>query len=185
MSKCIFLSVRKLISYSLFVLMSWQIFGFVAYFEITHYFLKKEIKLLLKQGVPKDELVIFEFDEPKMNSLIWLKKNEFDLNGNLFDVVRRYERKNGTTYMECISDKKETQLFFQLGHGITSNMGDDKHPTPLSNWFKILNLPAVEPSKAVELALFNFDDLDKHYFQYQQITSPEVLQLDSPPPRVS
>jgi len=165
--------------------MSWQIVGFVCYFEITHYFLKKEIKLLLKQGVPTDELTIFEFDKSQMNQLIWLKKNEFDLNGNLFDVVRRHEKEDGVTYMECISDKKETELFFQLEHGITSNMGDDDHPTPLSNWFKILHFPAIEPKESFEISLFYIRDLNKDFFNYKANSSIEVLQVDSPPPRFS
>lgn len=179
------MSVRKLISYSLFLLMTWQIIGFVCYFEITHYFLKKEIKLLLKQGVPKDELVIFEFEEAKMSELIWLKKNEFDLNGNLFDVVRRYEKTDGSTYMECISDEQETDLFSQLERGITSNMGNEDHPTPLSNWFKILNFPLIESSGAIEISFMCISELNRHFFNYKTKTSNEVFTIDSPPPQYS
>jgi hypothetical protein len=165
--------------------MAWQIIGFVSYFEITHYFLKKEIKLLLKHGVPKDELVIFEFDKNEMNQLVWLKKNEFDLNGNLFDVVRRHVKNNGKTYMECISDEKETELFFQLEHGITSNMGNDENPTPLSNWFKILNFPLIEPSESFEIAFYTTSESNKDFFKYKVKASTEVSRIDSPPPRFS
>lgn len=174
--------MRKLVSYSLFFLLTWQIIGFVAYFEFTHYHLKKEIKLLLKQGVPKDELVIFNFDANELNELIWLKKNEFDLNGNLFDVVRSHKTKDGLTYMECISDKKETILFAKLGQGIASNMGDDHHPTPLFNWMKILHFPLISFDNKIKIPDFHSDELKKDIFNYLPHYSTKSIRLDYPPP---
>lgn len=180
--KFILLFVRKLVSYSLFFLVTWQIIGFVAYFEFTHYHLKKEIKLLLKQGVPKDELVIFHFDKNQMKELIWLKKNEFDLHGNLFDVVRSHKMADGKTYMECISDKKETVLFAKLGQGIASNMGDEKHPTPLFNWLKILHFPLITMDNSIKIPEFQTNEFRKDIFIYQPFNSAKSVRLDYPPP---
>lgn len=183
--KFILLFVRKLVSYSLFFLVTWQIIGFVAYFEFTHYHLKKEIKLLLKQGVPQDELVVFEFDKTELSNLIWLKKNEFNYNGNLFDVVRSHKMADGKTYMECISDKQETVLFAKLNQGISSNMGDERNPTPLFNWLKIIHFPVVTNCFELNFKKSSIDSINRSYFIYQEDNSVKIIEIDSPPPEFS
>lgn len=174
--------MRKLVSYSLFLLVAWQIIGFVAYFEFSHYTLKKEIKLVLKQGVPKNRLVIFEFDKNQLEELIWLKKNEFDYRGNLFDIVRSHETAEGKTYMECISDTQETILFKNLGQTVSINLGDDQNPTPLSNWLKTLHFPLN--IVFFELKIPNLDSmsLPKPTFHFEESILRTIGEIESPPP---
>lgn len=175
--------MRRSIQYCLLILFVWQIVGFVGYFEFSHYHLKKEIKTLLKQGVPKEELVIFEFTPEQMSELIWLKKNEFDLNGNLYDVVRKHTGRDGKIHMECISDKKEKVLFAHLGQNISMNMGDEKHPTPVSNWMKILQLPALSVfQNAIEPVIISFEVTIIPQFFYLPMHSEKSVLIDSPPP---
>ncbi len=175
--------MRKFIQYCLLFVFIWQIVGFVGYFEFSHSTLKKEIKTLLKKGVPKDQLVIFNFSAEELDELIWLKKNEFDLDGNLFDVVRRHTKKDGTVYMECISDKKEKELFAHLGENISLNMGDQKHPTPVSSWMKILQLPAVPVSNdQFDLEYTFFELSEKGQFYYLPMDSQKSVFILSPPP---
>lgn len=173
--------MRKLVSYSLFFLFTWQIIGFVGYFEFSHYHLKKEIKTLLKQGVPKDELVYFSFDQKQMQELVWLKKNEFDLHGNLFDVVRR-STSNGKTHMECISDKQETILFTHLEESVSMNLGDDHHPTPISNWMKLLHFPVQITENIIESPFFILDANNQDVFGYLPNISIKSVKIDTPPP---
>lgn len=173
--------MRKLVSYSLFFLFTWQIIGFVGYFEFSHYRLKKEIKTLLKQGVPKDELVYFSFDQQQLKELVWLKKNEFDLNGNLFDVVRR-RTSNGKTHMECISDKQETILFAHLEESVSMNLGDDHHQTPISNWMKILHFPIQISENPIEQSIINLDSLHEDVFGYLPNSSLKSVRIETPPP---
>jgi hypothetical protein len=174
--------VRKLVTFGLFFLFIWQIIGFVGCFEISHHHLKKEIKTLLKQGVPKDELIVFKFNENEMNQLIWLKKNEFDLNGNLYDVVRRHRQEDGIIYMECISDKQETVLFAKLGENIAINLGDDQHPTPLSNWLKILHFPIISLDNTIVTPVIISEESAKDVYNYLANQSIKSVRIDSPPP---
>jgi len=175
--------VRRIIQYCLLTLFVWQIVGFVGYFEFSHHCLKKEIKLLLKQGVPHEELVIFTFSSSEMDELIWLKKNEFDLDGNLFDVVRRHTKKDGTVYMECISDEKEKVLFANLGENISMNMGDEKHPTPVSSWMKILQFPALFGEVVdIKAVIYSFEEPTSSNFYYLPMYSEKSVLIGSPPP---
>lgn len=183
--KIIHLFVRKTVQYILLFLFLWQIVGFVSYFEISHYKLKKEIKLLLKQGVPEDELVFFEFTDAQMNELIWLKKNEFDLNGNLFDVVRKSKDKNGINHLQCISDKKETILFARLNQTISQNLGDEKHQTPISNWMKLLKVPSNVPESSLQIELIDIQSEDFSAIPYLNQYSFESKRISNPPPQIS
>jgi hypothetical protein len=177
--------VRKTVQYILLFLFIWQIVGFVTYFEISHFKLKKEIKLLLKQGVPEDELVYFDFTDDEMNDLIWLKKNEFNLNGNLFDVVRKSKDKNGVNHLECISDKKETILFARLNQTISQNLGDDKSQTPISNWMKLLKVPNHLPQNDLRIEFIEIQSNDFESIPYLNQYSFELKRIPSPPPQTS
>ena len=177
--------MRKLVSFSLFFLVAWQIIGFVAYFEFSHYHLKKEIKLVLKQGVPKDELVIFEFDKNQLEELIWLKKNEFNYHGNLFDVVRSHETAEGKTYMECISDKQETLLFKKLEQTVSINLGDDSNPTPLFNWLKTLHFPLSISFFEIKIPNLYKTYLPRPNFHFEESILQSTSEIESPPPENS
>ena len=183
--KIIHLFVRKTVQYILLFLFIWQIVGFVTYFEISHFKLKKEVKLLLKQGVPKDELVCFEFTDNEMNDLIWLKKNEFNLNGSLFDVVRKSKDNNGVNHLECLSDKKETVLFARLNQTISQNLGDEQSQTPIANWMKLLKIPNNIPQNSLQIDLVNLQSEDFNEIPYLNQYSFESKRIPSPPPQFS
>lgn len=165
--------------------MTWQIMGFVGYFEFSHSKLKKEIKRLLKKGVPKEELVQFTFTAEEISELTWLKKNEFQFQGNLYDVVYSAKHKNGRTTFECISDSQEKVLYALLGQTISNNMGDDDHQTPVSNWFKLIKLPYL----SVSADYFPVVYIDKIKLEYCSIYTNHFqsinFSIDSPPPKVS
>lgn len=177
--------MRKIVTYLLLFVFVWQIVGFVGYFEISHAKIKKEIKTLLKNGVPKEELIIYTFDALEMSQLVWRKKNEFDLDGNLFDVVRRKNLENGKTTLECISDKQEKVLFCELGQSISKNLGDDDHQTPVSNWFKLIKLPCLSALEDISVIAFKYEvqiQFDNAYANFFQSISNSI---DSPPPQYS
>jgi hypothetical protein len=156
--------------------------GFVGYFEISHSQIKKEIKTLIKKGVPKDQLIIYTFDAKELSQLVWLKKNEFDLDGNLYDVVRRKTLDNGKTTLECISDKQEKVLFAKLGQTISKNLGDDKHPSPVSSWMKMLQVPIlITEINLNDLILVN-EEYRRDYFNYSWWYTIASLETLSPPP---
>lgn len=182
--KVILLIVRKLVSFSLLILLTFQIIGFVGYFELAHYKLKKEIKSQLKEGVPKDKLVIFDFNSNQLKQLVWLKKNEFDLNGNLYDVVRK-SNSNGITHLECISDKQEKVLFAKLNQNVSSNLCDDNQHKPVSSLFKLLQTPSLLSNSCVDLNFIILKENKTSTFNYLDYLSVKSIQIDSPPPQIS
>jgi len=165
--------------------MTWQIIGFVGYFEFSHSKLKKEIKSLLKKGVPKEDLVQFTFTETEINNLTWLKKNEFQYQDSLYDVVYSTKHKNGLTTFESISDSQEKVLFARLGQTISNNLGDDHHQTPVSNWFKLIKLPYLSGSKDISIVTFIDNSKIEYYSFYTNLFQSICFSIDSPPPQYS
>jgi len=176
--------VHKLVSNLLLFLFTIQIIGFVGYFEFAHYQLKKEIKSQLKEGLPKDKLAIFDFNTAQMQNLVWLKKNEFDLNGNLYDVVRK-SCKNGITHFECISDKQEKVLYAKLNQNVSSNLVDDNQHKPVSSLFKLIQTPALLSNINVDINIINLKENKKSTFNYLEHVSIKSNQIVSPPPQIS
>ncbi len=177
--------MRKLVLFLLFSLIVWQIIGFVGYFEISHYKIKKEIKSLLKKGVPKDSLTTFKFSDHQMAKLNWLKKNEFKLKGRLYDVVYNIKDENGFSILSCISDTQEEVLFAKLGQTVANSLGEDQPHNPISHWFKLNKQfycfqftcfkPAINYESTNTKAVFNY----MNFFQSFEST------LDPPPPKIS
>jgi hypothetical protein len=176
--------VRKLVSFGLLIVFVIQIIGFVGYFEFAHYNLKKEIKTQLKQGVSKDQLALFDFNANQMKKLVWLKKNEFDLDGNLYDVVRK-SNKNGITHLECISDKQEKILFAKLDQNVSSNLSDDNQQKPMSSLLKLLQTPALPFGNIIDLQMVPVSENTFSAFNYLDDLSIKSVQILSPPPQFS
>ncbi|MEN9997067.1 MAG: hypothetical protein RI922_57 [Bacteroidota bacterium] len=165
--------------------MVWQIIGFVSYFEFSHFKLKKEIKSLLKESVSKDELVYFRFSASELEQLTWLNKHEFEFEGRYFDVVKQEKLDNGLYSFECLSDIHEKELFKQLEVSISCNLGNDKQPTSVSNWFKLIKLPFLSNNSIVAITLENKSKEKVHLSKYLKFFQSIYSEIDSPPPQFS
>jgi hypothetical protein len=75
---------------------------------------KKEIKQLIKAGVPEKDLVRFKFHISIIKNVThdfsWVKKNEFRYKNEMYDIVKT-EFNGDSVYYKCIHDFKESNLF--------------------------------------------------------------------------
>lgn len=166
----------------LFVLLVIQLIGFTAYFEVSHYLIRKEVKALIKQGVPEENRVIFTFTSAQMNSLQWVKKNEFRLGNRMYDVIQSRKLSNGTTEFQCISDKQEDVLFANLSITVGRNMGDEDHSTPFTTLFKIIQTPALVNEPPAIVASIYVDIHSLKFFSYSAPVSEEFkCSVERPP----
>lgn len=69
---------------------------------------RKEVKKRINHGLKDDQLVKLTFFKSGVNKLLkWTKKDEFDLNGQMYDIVRSREFNDSITYM-CWEDDDES-----------------------------------------------------------------------------
>ena len=166
----------------LFVLLVIQLVGFTAYFEVSHYLIRKEVKALIKQGVPEKDRIIFIFSASEIESLQWVKKNEFRLGNRMYDVIQSRKLSHGTTEFQCISDKQEDVLFANLSITVGRNMGDEDHSTPFTTLFKIIQTPALVNEAPVIVASIYVDIHSLKFFSYSAPVSEEFkCSVERPP----
>lgn len=175
--------MRKCFGWCFLLLFSWQLVGYVVFFEWKHIRIKKEIKSLLKRGVPPEELVDFHFSASQIKELKWLKKNEFEWNNQLFDVVQSFTGCDGITHLRCISDTQEKVLFKDLNKYIASNLEDDSQNSTVLKLVKVLlndQLEFIDPK--IECLL---NEKREDYFIYlSKMFSPSVP-TETPPPNLN
>jgi hypothetical protein len=176
------LNVRCVVSYILITIVLIQLVGATVYFEASRYAVRKEIKARIKSGLSKKDLLVLTFSKQAFNTLHWLNRNEFERNGDLFDVVHVKKLSSGAFEIQCISDVKEKELFRYVGRETASNLGNEDHPTPLFNWVKLLHSPSLVPEINNDLPIFNVDQKTKIAANYQFMFSDAELSIESPPP---
>ena len=174
--------MRSVVSYILITIVLIQLVGATVYFEASRYAVRKEIKARIKSGLSKKDLLVLTFSKQAFNTLHWLNRNEFERNGDLFDVVRVKKLSSGAFEIQCISDVKEKELFRYVGRETASNLGNEDHPTPLFNWVKLLHTPSLVTEINYDLPIVNYDLKTKIAANYQFMFSDAELCIESPPP---
>ncbi len=141
--------MRKTLASLLIFCVLYQCAGYLFVFEANFLLCRKEMKRAIKAGLDEQELQHFSFTEEEYEQLDWQHKNEFQLNGVLYDVVRT-EKHNGTLELACVNDKQESVLFAHLNEHIDSFsdlQNDGKSSTKvLLKLLKIQALPIVYSS---------------------------------------
>lgn len=173
--------MHRIVSIGFFALMLWQLIGFFTYFEISHYYVKKEIKTALKKAVPENHRKLFYFTPDQEKSLQWIKSNEFKLNNRYYDVVERTES-NGKVRLSCIDDIQETQLFKQLGAQTSSSLSKGAGKIPLNSWFQLLQQPFLIVHNLTINPIYHFEENILNLKLYNNSFKDVYLPLSTSPP---
>lgn len=174
--------VHRLISFGFLFLMLWQLIGFFTYFEISHFYVKKEIKTALKKSVPENHRKLFYFTASQEKSLHWIKSNEFKLNNRYYDVVERTES-NGKVRLSCIDDIQETHLFKQLGFQTSSSLSKGTGKIPLNSWFQLLQQPFLVAHNLTITPIYNQEENKLNLKPYKNNFTEVYLPLSPSPPK--
>jgi hypothetical protein len=169
--------------FTFIALLTYQFVGFFTFVEIEHFLIRKQIKKAIKLSVPENQLIDFHFTLKESKKLKWLKPHEFELNGRLYDVVRK-TKSRGIWYFHCIDDIQETKLFKKLNSAVAVNLVSSSEQHPVHGWLKLMNEP-MEPLQAFQ---FTFDVFDKNNSQVQKsylnLYLTRAHSVLAPPPEV-
>ena len=155
----------RLLSAVFLAAMLWQMIGFLCYFEWQHTLVKKSVKQLLKNSVPENQLITFAFNGFEIQQLTWVKSHEFKINGRFYDVLQR-KIIDGKTYLKCIDDQQETQLFKRLDESTALNLWGGSKDHALNELMHLLQTPFLPlHSFDMQIAASNFSSAE-HDFSY-------------------
>ena len=163
----------------------WQIGGYVIEFQLESGRIRKEIKKLTKEAVPRNQLINFQFTQKEINSLIWVKSHEFRKEGHFYDVVWEKVLGNGKIEFQCVSDDQETLLFEKLDEYVSANLVNSDPDKPLKNWSKLFfgNYLTNDsfPKLVLQKSLIEFNSV---HFEYLSTLSEQYKFIETPPPNM-
>lgn len=114
--------------------------GYYIVFSLIQFQVKDEVKYLLKQSVPQEDLVLISIEQSQNSLLTWTKPNkEFKYQGQMYDVVEKELIGNSILY-SCIHDFKESKLFENLDIHIQNYISH--HPEQKNKTKNLLNVMA-------------------------------------------
>ena len=89
--------------------------------------------------VPDDELIKIKINKSTYSN--WAKEDEFELDGNMFDVVKKEEH-GLFVFLYCLNDEKEARIIknFKKQYDDAKNHNGN---SPLKNNSQILNFTAI------------------------------------------
>lgn len=174
---------KKVILYICLGIFISQLVGFTVFFSIEKAKIRKHLKVVLKEGVPKEKLHIFIFSEKELSKLVFTKPNEFKIKEEFYDIVRRKKTSNHCIELQCVSDKQETNLFQKLSFLVDYQVSKEKH-SPLKLVFSIIENPYLHNNSESEIKINIRSFQAKKYFQYRFIPYQTDLKINTPPPQL-
>lgn len=163
---------HHLLTWGLFIIFLMNSIGCFIFFEIKRKNIRHEIKHSLLHKLPDSQLV-------KVINNDYNQKEEFEINGVMYDVMRK-EIRNGQVILWCFEDKKETEL----NRTIESLVKNDMAKSPIKKTQKLLlnflKTPLCILSKLLFIFKLKINPLTKFFFTSS--LSTVFLSVASPPP---
>jgi len=172
---------RSLICLMLIASMVVAFSGHFGLFKVKQYKARKEIKAIIKAGVPDSLRVNFYLDEIQSDSksFVWIHSKEFRYQGQMYDVVSEFEE-NGRVVLSCIHDVKESGLFADLDQMIAKQMNaDSQHQNSRQQWIKLFQSLFYSQNQN---ASQNYQEHQKHTFFIWVNFLSVSFNPESPPP---
>ncbi len=172
---------KRFITSALVILFLVRIIGYFPFFKIEQWTIRREIKTMLKKAIPDAELEVFSYPVGSTEAKKYGEKDEFELHGEMYDVVRK-KIEAGILKLYCIHDNKETGLFNRLDRTVRDRMNSTHHPfrNVINIFQKIFH--SIEPVNEM-LSLSRSRGQNSHIFGYLNTYSFDFIRKLAPPPR--
>ena len=150
-------------------------------FKLRQEKVRKEIKMMLKAGVPDGELSVIRHAEDNAHEFRWIHSREFRYKGVMYDVVKSEIAPDGARLLYCVTDHQETLLFANLDRMTKSQTARHPAHTKAIRFYSLLMGGLFTPPDAEYIQPDSgFLIMDAIFiFYYKQ---PGIF-IDAPPPQ--
>lgn len=172
-------------SISFFLLVLWVVpsgLGFMM-LKFQKRLIRNSVKELIYSGLSNSELSRIVVNTSDSDNLLWHHHDEFEFQGNMYDVISKDSLKDSIIYM-CFLDVKESKVNItidQLAKNIWSH-------SPLSNDFETKLVDFIQkvfpPENIMDFPIGDLDTQDL-WLNYIFCVSEGINVIFSPPPEVS
>ena len=174
-------NLKKLAAILLTLLICFSTVGYYIVFKTSQLKVKSEIKKLIKNSVPEDQLVVFRLSPENQNDFEWLHSKEFRYKGNMYDIVRKTVISASETDLYCIHDVKETGLFAHLDFLVKEAMNHDKNASKARNLLSgFLSILYFQSDYVFD---FFTHSTDIKFMEVAELYLSQSLSVILPPPR--
>lgn len=147
---------------------------------------KKEVKQIIKAGLPENNLITHKFHRSIFNEVLpnfkWIKKYEYRFNNEMYDVINS-EFKGDSVYFLVYHDMKESKLFKNLDDKIADLLEQNPNKKneitllvlSLNKFFVLHNYPNLNNSQTAEISYNSFGENLKLGFLQMEIPPPNNL----------
>lgn len=152
------------------------------YMKLRQAKVRKEMKMMIKAGVPEGELTLIYHTKDNAHDFKWVHSREFSYQGMMYDVVREESNEPGVRLLHCVTDHQETALFVHLNRMVKQS--EKNHPAARK--------ANILLSMFLSGLYFNGDVEQENFRTYSIIVWPEPREgykqpaerTFSPPPKV-
>ena len=172
--------MKKIIAFILLVCLFFNLSGYHLFFYLRKQELKADMKEFLRSSATSKDIeqFIFPLDKDLVAGAEWEGKNEFRLNGEMYDVVEKRIEDN-KIIIRCISDKKETALL--KNYEKINHEGNSKSRSAL-----LLKLLDSSYLPEINNLVYIYHNLALLHMSFQQgVFSSYRKDVPTPPPQVS
>ncbi len=169
--------MREKISYILLVIFVYSIIGYYPIFILMQNSVKEEMKERIKNVIPSEEMIIFNFNETDYMDLVWEDDNEFRYKGDMYDVIRIVKSENNNIRVYCIDDKKETKLLADFEKQTQNNSTDGQQKQNIVKLFTSFYLLVKESNSFIP------DKLVLSAFDFKKSFISFIGDIPAPPPK--
>lgn len=174
--------VKKVVGITFMFLLLWQALGVYPTFEFVRFRIRREVKTMIKAGIPEEDLTTFVWSEIEKD-IRWTKpEKEFIYRGEMFDVIR-FDSVQGQKTVKVFKDLKERGLFDHLEEQVAANMlgNSQKNSGKWATFAKFFS-GAYLPTPSLELASVLHFDSESIYSNPINLHSQEHLRSVFRPP---
>ncbi len=173
---------KKGIAYMLLVLFLYNAIGYYPHYLLRRLMVKASMEAEMKKSLPAPQLVKLSFTARAYSHIHWLEANELSVNGELYDVVKRYQEPSGQVVLLCLNDQKETALEAALD--VQSDQACH-HASSVKNHLVLFKLLAGSFLPGKEQACTQAPVQVSYAVFSKSIPASCFPEVTSPPPKVS
>lgn len=168
---------------TLTILVSAPIFVAFLSYHIQLKKIKREVKNVLIDNTPRNELVSFTFDmqSAEFKKLNWKHNKEFEYQRKMFDIVEA-DTTEGNVYYLCFPDKQETALNAKFNNLLNNRFA---HDVPSKNNQHLISqfIKSLCTNEIAQYTYIDYSQIQKLYCKSHLRFSSAEIAIPSPPPQ--